>query len=281
MVAPGLALIDRDRYPVDDPESTALAAVVDEARRQLRTTGAAELPGFVTRAGVATLVADAEVLRPRTFHSVGTGTVFLGAPASNVDADHPRARRMPFGVSVVPYDLIPVTSPLRQLYETEELRSLVEQVVDVGPLFPYADPFGALNLATMEAGDELQWHYDQTDFVVSLAIQASSEGGHFEVAPKLRDRSDEDASAERAVLDGDRTEVVTLAMTPGTLLIFNGRTSLHRVSPIGGDVARHVGLLAYDTEPDRVGTPALRATRYGRTEPFATPPTTWPEEHHE
>ena len=34
-----------------------------------------------------------------------------------------------------------------------------------------------------------------------------------------------------AVLGGDRSRVRTLPMTPGTLLVFEGRNSLHRVSP--------------------------------------------------
>jgi len=70
--------------------------------------------------------------------------------------------------------------------------------------------------------------------------------------------------------------VTRLEMTPGTLLIFEGRYSLHRVSPISGDTLRHVGLLAYDTKPGTVSSELLRAIRYGRTDAFATPPTTWP-----
>jgi hypothetical protein len=65
-------------------------------------------------------------------------------------------------------------------------------------------------------------------------------------------------------------------MTPGTLLIFEGRHSLHRVSPISGGRWRHVGLLAYDTRPGTMGSDLLRADRYGRTEPYASPPATWP-----
>jgi hypothetical protein len=41
-------------------------------------------------------------------------------------------------------------------------------------------------------------------------------------------------------------------------------------------LARHVGLLAYDTEPGTMGSDLLRADRYGRTELFATPPDSWP-----
>ena len=44
-------------------------------------------------------------------------------------------------------------------------------------LFRYADPLGALNLAVMRDGDELAWHVDQTDFVVSLALQSSEACG--------------------------------------------------------------------------------------------------------
>jgi hypothetical protein len=67
-----------------------------------------------------------------------------------------------------------------------------------------------------------------------------------------------------------------LAMNPGTLLIFEGRYSLHRVSPISGSTLRYVGLLAYDTKPGTVGSSLLRTDRYGRSEAFAEPPTTWP-----
>jgi hypothetical protein len=65
-------------------------------------------------------------------------------------------------------------------------------------------------------------------------------------------------------------------MTPGTLLIFEGRYSLHRVSPVHGPTARHVGLLAYDTKPGTTGSDLLRMDRYGRTVPLAEPPDLWP-----
>ena len=65
-------------------------------------------------------------------------------------------------------------------------------------------------------------------------------------------------------------------MRPGTLLVFEGRHSLHRVSPVEGSRLRHVGLLAYDTKPGTMGSDLLRQDRYGRTEPFADPPETWP-----
>jgi hypothetical protein len=165
---------------------------------------------------------------------------------------------------------------LRLLYEWEPLLGLIAAVLDRGPLYRYGDPFGALNLAVMADGDELQWHFDQTDFVVSLAIQSAARGGDFEVVPRIRNAGDECYPDVARVLEGDRSGVVTLPMTPGTVLIFEGRHSLHRVSPVEGAVLRHVGLLAYDTKPGTMGSDLLRMDRYGRTVAFADPPVTWP-----
>ena len=60
-------------------------------------------------------------------------------------------------------------------------------------------------------------------------------------------------------------------MQPGTVLVFEGRHSLHRVSPLGGDTSRLVALLGYDTKPDTMSSELLKMVRYGRTEPVARP----------
>ena len=73
-------------------------------------------------------------------------------------------------------------------------------MLERSPLYRYADPLGALNLAVMGDGDELHWHFDQTDFVVSLAIQSSDEGGDFENAKLIRTADDEHYDDVAAVL---------------------------------------------------------------------------------
>jgi len=270
------SLVDLDRYPVLDPSGPAFAALVDDARGRLVGTGAVELPGFVHPEGVAALVADAEALAPRAHHSAGDGTAYLEFPDFSLPEDHPRLTWGHYAVGAVPYDLMPRTSELRRLYEWEPLRGLVGAILDRGPLHRYADPFGALNLAVMGEGDELQWHFDQTDFVVSLAIQTADAGGDFEVHPRIRSADDERYGDVAEALAGARPGVVTLPMVPGTLLVFEGRYSLHRVSPVGGGKVRHVGLLAYDTRAGTLGSELLRENRYGRTEPFPEPPAVWP-----
>ena len=166
-------LVDLERYPVLSPDSDVYRAVVDEGRRQLRERGAAELEGFVSPAGVAELVRDAESLTPRAHASGGQGTAYLEFPDFTLPEDHPRLHFADYRLRALAYDITPRTSPLRMLYEWDPMKDLIEAILDRGRLFRYADPFGALNLAVMGEGDRLQWHFDQTDFVVSLAVQSA------------------------------------------------------------------------------------------------------------
>ena len=268
-------LVDLKGYPVLDPGSEVYNRVVLAGRAQIAALGAVELPGFVSPAGVAALVDDAESLGQRAHRSAGQGTAYLEMPDFSLPEGHPRLTWGDYAVGAVAYDVIPRSSPLRRLYEWSPMTALIAAILDRGPLFPYADPFGALNLAVMGDGDQLQWHFDQTDFVVSLAIQAAEVGGAFEVVPRIRRPDDECYEQVGAVLGGEASSVITLAMTPGTLLLFEGRFSLHRVSPIAGATLRHMGLLAYDTKPGTVGSELLRRDRYGRDKAFAEPPANW------
>ena len=55
-----------------------------------------------------------------------------------------------------------------------------------------------------------------------------------------------------------------MPMEPGTLMLFEGRRCLHRVTPIEGGTPRLVALLAYDTKPGTCSSELLRLVRYGR-----------------
>ena len=257
-------LVDLDSYPILDLESAKMQEVLRWARGQIAATGACEVPAFLNRAGLATVLADAQSLAATAYRSEGYGTAYLDMPDTSLPEDHPRRYFGKAAVGVVAYDMFPPASPLRQLYEWDAMMQFIGAVLQRGPLHRYADPLGALNLAVMTDGDELQWHFDMTDFVVSLAIQDADEGGDFLVAPLIRSAANERYDDVRKVLHGTSERVVRLPMTPGTLLIFEGRHSVHRVSTIHGKTPRLVGLLAYDTKPGTCSTELLRLARYGR-----------------
>jgi len=249
----------------DIPDACALDwSFVPEGRAQMQATGACEIPAFVRSDALPAFIDDARGLTPLAHRSGGLGTVYLGFPDESFPQDHPQQWLGQYDVGAVAYDLFPAESPMRRLYEWSELTRFVAAILGLDEIFPYADPLGALNLAVMTDGDQLQWHFDQTDFVVSLAVQDADAGGDFEVSPKIRTADEEHYDDVARVLAGERDSVVTLPMTPGTLLVFAGRYSLHRVSPIGGTTPRLVGLFGYDTKPGTRSSDLLKEVRYGR-----------------
>lgn len=256
-----LDVVDLDRYPILDLDGPLVRAQQDA----LASTGVCILPGFLRPAAVEKLMAESDDLAPLAYLSDVAGSPYLEVPADSWPAEHPRRAVVHTRLRAVAYDQFPEGSILRDLYEDDALMDFIGAVLGHSRLYRYADPLGALNLAVMEEGDELGWHYDQTDFVVSLAIQPSQGGGEFVSARRIRQPDDEHYDEVGRILAGEMHESIeTVPMTPGTLMLFEGRWSLHRVTPVVGDVPRYVGLLAYDTKPGTVSSELLKRIRYGR-----------------
>jgi len=258
-------LIDLARYPILDLSAKAARNLTTHCREQLDKTGACELPGFLKPDSVEILVREADSLAPVAYHSVVTGTPYLAVPDPSLPEDHPRRFFEPTSVGVLAYDQFPTQSVLRQLFEWDPLMEFVAAALKKERLYRYADPMGALNLAVMGDGERLHWHFDQTDFVTSIALRPSEAGGDFEYVPLIRSAADENYPRVKNLLNGSDEGVVRLAMHPGTLLLFEGRNSIHRVTPIRGGTTRLVALLAYDTKPATRSSKLLQMARYGRT----------------
>jgi hypothetical protein len=250
---PALTAVNAERYQLSD------SALIARANEQMQNEGVCVLPQFITASAVRAMVSECDTLAPLAHRSAPRRNPYLTKASSAGDGT--AATVLHDSLEVLAYDHFPASSVLRQLYESEALLEFIRACLGVEQLYRYADPFGALNVSIMRDGDVLDWHFDMTDFVVSIALQSSSHGGDFENASRIRDAG-EDAIAD--LLSGDRRRVRVEPMSAGTLMLFNGRRSMHRVSPIVGRVPRYVALLAYDTKPGTDSTDELKLSRYGR-----------------
>jgi hypothetical protein len=271
------SLVDLSRYPVGD--HGAAAPVIEHHAAELRATGVSILPAFLRAEALPALVEECDTLAPDAHHQDVQGTPYLELPEpADWPAGHPRVTWDRSSVHTIAYDRFdPCTSGLRALFEWDDLLDFVGAILGRAPLFRYADPLGAMNLAVMTEDDQLGWHFDQTDFVVSLALQSSDGGGEFENVQRLRWAADGSGAIDErydevaAVLTGDAQErVTTVPMTPGTLMLFEGRWSLHRVTPVTGSRPRHVALFGYDTKPGTMSSELLKLVRYGRASEAST-----------
>lgn len=264
------SVVDLERYPLTRPAAPQLRAVIDAARSSRGEKGVAILPDFVRPQALRAIADEVARLLPTAHREdISVGTPYLELPDESYPDGHPRRTSVRSATWVLAYDLIPAESPLRALYEWDTLMEFVSDVIERRPLYRMDDPLGALNLTSMVEGDVQGWHYDSTDFVVSLAVQASEAGGEFECAPQIRSPEDESYDAVARILAGDHRGVEVFPFTPGTLMIFEGRHSLHRVNPVVGERPRYVGLMGFDTKPGTNSSDLLKRVRYGRTEPLA------------
>ena len=257
-------IVDFDRYPLQDVESSAAKAVIANCRERLQSRGTCQLDGFVREAALAAMTSEAKTLLPKAHQQNDWFSPYIGDKADGLPADHPRRAKVRTAQAALAWDLIPANSPLRTLYTWGGLTTFLAAILEKPRLYCGADPLAACNLAYIGPGDELGWHFDSSEFSVTLQIQAPEDGGEFEFAPNTRSQSNENYDMVKAILNGDKSHVVTSKSVPGTLSVFRGHHSLHRVTPVSGKRARITGVLTFAEEPDFHVSETSRKLFYGR-----------------
>jgi hypothetical protein len=258
-------LIDLDRYPVHELDGTAAQALVEECRQALRSEGACRLDGFVRTDAVERMAEDADRLAGQGYPNDETHNCYFDNEIDeSLPEDHPRRIRVRSAQKAVAMDLLPEDFGSRRIYASDEVLAFVAAALEKDVLHRSADPLDGVNMTIYEEGDELGWHFDQSEFSVTLMIQRSEAGGDFEYAPMVRTPDDEQYDAVRSVLLGE-TSPKLLASEPGTLAFFRGRYSLHRVPPVVGDTPRMNSVLTYSVEPGHMLSEMAQRMYYGRT----------------
>jgi Carrier-protein-independent halogenase WelO5 len=252
-------LIDRKQYPLDD------AAFRRRCRATLEKDGALVMPQFLLPKTVRKIAREGEAHRDQAYFCDDHHNVYLTPSDPDYPMNHPRNRLVLSSKGCIPDDIVPASSPLRVLYDAEEFKDFLCDVLGEKALYEYADPLSSINLHYAHKGLELGWHFDNSAFAITLMIQAPEAGGDFEYVKDLRDADTGEMNFEgvRKVLDGETTPE-TLNMPAGTLVLFRGRNSLHRVAPVEGDVTRMLVVLAYNGEPGIALSELARLTFFGR-----------------
>jgi hypothetical protein len=258
-------VVDLDRYPIYELSSEAGRELVERCRVELASDGACSLHGFITPSAVASMITIAEQFADRAWSSNQTHTIYFEPVDDSVAPSHPRAREVRSAKHGIAYDQIPADAPLRRLFESDDLTRFIAAALGKDLLYRSADPLDALQITTFRPGDELGWHFDNSEFSVTVMYQQPVAGGEFVYRPALRTDDDQRYDAVQRVLDGDPAGLITLDSAPGTLAFFHGRHALHRVTPVSGDVARINSVLTYGERPDMRLSDLTSQLFYGRT----------------
>jgi hypothetical protein len=89
------------------------------------------------------------------------------------------------------------------------------------------------------------YHFDESLYTITLCLQKAQRGGQFIFSPPLRTLQTQLAQhAVEHILETGHG-VQELAFEPGTISIFCGQRSLHRVAQVHGHLDRLVAVLCY------------------------------------
>jgi hypothetical protein len=252
-----------DRYPIDQPTHPKYTELIHTCQADLAKEGAAVLTGFLHPATVKRLAQQVESREQLAFGKIKHHNVYLEPDDPNYSEDHPRNAKETTTSATLGYHHLNDVDDLVSLYHSTDFRSFVAAALHYPALFPYEDEVSPVNVLFYPPGTSLGWHFDNARFTTTLMIREAASGAHFEYVPFLRtdeDRAFDEISALRA---GDRSLVKSFRQTDGTLILFTGSRTVHRVTKVEGDVTRMLATFTYSAEPGQHMSAHSQQTFYG------------------
>ena len=247
--------IDLDRFPLDRPDSDAYRALLDRCQADLERDGMYNLRGFL-RPGRAGEVVDR--LAPRfdteAFTHAREHNIYFKERIDGLDPDHPALRRFRTVNHTLCGDQLTDTI-LTELHRWPPFARFLADPMD--------DPLAGVNAMQYRAGEALNWHFDRSEFTTTLLLQAPEAGGAFEYAKDLRSDDDPNYAGVADLIDG-RAPARQLTLEAGTLNVFRGKNTAHRVTPVAGDVTRVIAVFSYYDRPGVMFSAEEQIGFYGR-----------------
>ncbi len=256
-------LIETHLFPIhrDGPEREALVA---RCRNEMNATGMFNLHGFLKSEAIAETLAAAEPLwAEKSFTHQRAHNIYFKKEIPGLDPDHPALRELNTTNHTLCGDLLQDT-PVAQLYYDPALPRFLADVMETGPLYPMADQLAAFNVMAYHEGEALNWHFDRSQFTVTLLLQKPEIGGGFEYRSDLRSADDPNYDGVAKLLTGEDDQVQLLDVEPGTLNVFKGVNTAHRVTPPKGPKRRIITVMTYYDYPGAWFTDEERMGFYGR-----------------
>ena len=254
-------LVDTNLYPIFDKASVDF---FEDCKATYQSSGVLALSGFILPDALDLMAKQARDVEHLSYKKIKHHNAFLLDIDTEFDQQHPRNRQLVTTNSTIADADIQSDSALRALYLCKELHIFIAYVIGKASVYPYEDTLSPLNIGVSRTGETLAWHFDTSDFATTLLLQASNDGGAFEYIPHTRSENNPGYEKVAKLLDGDQQGVEVLDAGPGTLVLFQGRHSIHRVSPVIGTKTRLVAILTYDEKPGQRMNAFTQKKFYGR-----------------
>ena len=162
-------ILDLDRYPLDQPESSRTTGLIRTCRHDLEQTGMFNLIGLIRPRAVA---AAAQELKPLTETAAFTHrrwhNIYFEPPIEGVADDHPALALRETVNHTICSDQMP-DSIVCRIYEWTPLVDFIAAVMQKPRLYLMQDPLARANVMTYREGEALNWHFDRSEVYRDLA----------------------------------------------------------------------------------------------------------------
>ncbi|EIK95510.1 hypothetical protein PMM47T1_17030 [Pseudomonas sp. M47T1] len=258
-------VIDLARYPLDRMGSPGWLELVEQSRTALRQHGMFNLEGFIHAGTVSQAAAQIKPTMDSQSHThARTHNIYFKPHIDDLPADHPALR----AVQTVSHTLCADQlqgSLVSQVYEYPPLVAFLAAVMEKPELHVMADPLARVNVMSYRHGETLNWHFDRSEFTTTLMLQAPAQGGEFQYRSDLRSAENPNYAGVAELLEGRDPQVQTLTLRAGTLNVFRGKHTAHRVTPVAGERERMVAVFSYYEKPGVLFSAEEQQGFYGRT----------------
>ena len=186
-------MVDLQRYPIENLNDPRGARFAEDCRRQFAETGLCALHDFIRPEALAVLANEARSLSDKAYFCRSTHNAYLTGDEDSAAGADVRTRQEETYVGSVAYDLIPEQAALKKLYQWDPLRDFIGKVLGKPRLYRFGDIMGACSINVFRDGGEHGWHFDESEFTVTMMLQPPEQGGAFEYVPKIRGLENERA----------------------------------------------------------------------------------------
>eukprot|EP00511_Aplanochytrium_stocchinoi_P008789 CAMPEP_0204858828 /NCGR_PEP_ID=MMETSP1347-20130617/23267_1 /ASSEMBLY_ACC=CAM_ASM_000690 /TAXON_ID=215587 /ORGANISM="Aplanochytrium stocchinoi, Strain GSBS06" /LENGTH=246 /DNA_ID=CAMNT_0052007145 /DNA_START=267 /DNA_END=1008 /DNA_ORIENTATION=- len=229
-----------------------------DARAEFKDKGFCHLKGFLSKKVCLALREEAIDLfnRGEAFLSKENHNVYQHEAGGNLQIHEVQNRLVQSRKSIIDFQRIPKESPLKKIYLDDKLLDFISKVVEK-TVYHSGCAYNAGYYNVFQEGDGLGWHFDKAEFGVSVLLQKAESGGvflfhhntistedpwGFKIVERILDGKQESVtssqSPERAIIaeDGETGPVIIADdLDVGSLVIFNGKSSVHRVTEVVGN----------------------------------------------
>ena len=262
-----MTIVNLQTYPINNEGSARYQSLLHSSITQLNEQGFVSLPNFLRTNVIDELTSSILQLEQQGIGYISNDThnVFLEDDDDNNDTGdkssmHPRHIHLKSSKLILNAQDIAgphTTNQLNDLFTSKHFLNFISTILQT-KLYQSTDPYGKYYANIFHVGDGLNWHFDRSEYSISLILQPAQEGGKFQFVPNTRDIVQgwdtmpldvDDISHALEPHSKTKTIVHEPKLAAGDVYIFRGQNSLHRVSEIVQGKRINI-ILTYNTSPD-------------------------------